>query len=279
MLTGLLTACSGAGAEEGPKVIETENLTPTQTPVPTPTPTVDIDALMQKRIDEAVAKIVQSLVTPTPMPTPTPTVMPELEPVSTPTIGPTPTPTPKPTRTPTPTPEPIVRPVAPPAGGNTTEQLINSFSTSINNHVLTLSGNLEGQSNAPTTIQVWQARDAEAYSTTCSTERPVAFIRPGNGASIYTGQTSPYQWTFCTGGYSTTPITDQVPWLYSQTWSYNLRNRKYIFDPYIYDFSVSASLAHEKVERLQYGDGVAEGWRIIVFSGDKVIANQWIDRF
>jgi hypothetical protein len=147
----------------------------------------------------------------------------------------------------------------------------------MNGRTLSISGTIEGQNYKPTTIQVWQAYDPEPYSETCSTERPVAFVQPGNGSVAYSGQLTPYTWTFCTQHQKGKSQTDQVPWLYSQSWNYTLRHRTRITDPYIYDFSTSVNLDHERVEKLEYGSGVASGWRIIVWSGERIIANQWLE--
>lgn len=274
LLAMFSVACTAKEAEpEGPRVIQTEGLTPTATPVRPPTPTVNPEIAIQKRIDDAIAKAMASLV-------PTPPAAPAITPPVIATLLPEPTPTrtPRPTPAPTATPKPIIRPVAPPSSSGESLQLINSLSISISGHVLRVSGNIEGQGNEPTSIQVWQGWEAEAYSATCSTERPIAFIQPGSGDGGYTGLSSPYEWTFCTDGVSHKPIVDQIPWMASQTWSYQLRHRTYIYDPYIYDLSVVASLDHHLVERLEYSDGVLEGWRIVVFSGDRMIASRWIDR-
>jgi hypothetical protein len=147
----------------------------------------------------------------------------------------------------------------------------------MNGRTLSISGSVEGQGYTPSVIQVWMAYDPEPYSETCSTERPVAFVQPGNGSVVYSGQLTPYTWTFCTQYQKGKPQTDQVPWLYSQSWNYTLRHRIRTTDPYIYDFSTSVNLDHERVERLEYGSGVASGWRIIVWSGERIIANQWLE--
>lgn len=279
ILLGCGPASTSTNGDAGPKIIQTEGLEPT------PTPTVDPEIMMQQKIDEAVAKILKTLITPTSVPAsthvpvmPTATLLPAATPAPTPTAEPSPTRTPLPTRTPTPTPKPIIRPVAPPEGTGIAQQLIDSFSVSIANDIVRVSGTIEGQSYEPTYVQVWQARDSESYSDTCSTERPVAFIRPGNGDGGYTGLTSPYEWVFCTGGYSQKPITDNVPWMQAKSWSYELQYRKYIYDPYVYDFSAIASIDHELVERLEYGEGVYEGWRVVVFSGDTIIGSKWLYR-
>lgn len=257
-------------SEAEPKVIETEGL------APTPTTTIDPEVLIQQRIDEAIAQTLASLVTPTPVaPTPVPAPPATPTPAPPPPPEPTPTQTPRPTRASTPTPEPRIRPVIPP---ETTTLILQGVSVSMRNKTLSISGLIDGQGYEPTTIQVWQARDADAYSTTCSTERPVAFIQEGSGGG-YTGSTSPYSWTFCTYGYSQKPTTDEIPWFAADSWSYHLRDRRRITDPYIYDWSASANLDHEMVQRLEYGEGVYEGWRVVVFSGSQIIANQWVDRY
>lgn len=257
----------------GPITIETEGLVPTATPIPPPLPTPDIEVIIIQRVDKAVEAILAALPPPAPTPTPGPEATPTPAP---PTAIPPPTPTPTPM--PTPTPLPIVRPVGVPAEATTASgsYILKVSSISINGRTLSISGTINGVGRSPSTIQVWQAKEREKYSETCSTERPVAFIRPGNGSAIYSGSTSPYVWAFCLGGQSLRPQTDYVPWLYSQSWNYTLRDRKYIFNPYIYDFSVSVNLAHETVERLEYAYDIA-GWRIIIFSGDTIVGSQWLD--
>ena len=268
IIVALLLAAIGCGAATDipdittPKTIQTEGMTPTATPPATatpyptytPYPTPDIEAIVAKRVEAIIA------MTPIPVPTPEPTATPE----------------PTPTIAPTATPEPQIRPVTVPDGtvhGN----ILKIASISISERRLRLSGIIEGQGHKPTTIQVWQAYNPEPYSETCSTERPVSFIQPGNGSIVYSGQTTPYQWTFCTQYQKGSPQIDDVPWLYSQHWSYELRDRRRTTDPYIYDFRVTASLDHERVERLEYSSGVASGWRVIIWSGGKMIANQWLD--
>lgn len=272
LLAIALIAC-GAPSETptpGPKTIETEGLIPTATPeptwtpyptytpYPTPVPTPDVEAIVKERVDSAVAAIVAQTPTPTLEPTPTPT------------------PEPTPTRTPTPTPEPLVRPVAPPES-NVLANILSISSISMQGRILRISGTIEGQGYDPSTIQVWHAYDPEPYSETCSTERPVAFVQPGNGSVVYTGQLTSYSWTFCTQYQKHRAQVDQVPWIYSQSWEYKLRDRRRINDPYIYDFSMSVNLDHERVESLEYPSGVASGWRVIIFSGKRILASQWID--
>lgn len=280
LLSLALVACSGTlpTATPGPKVIQTEGLTPTPTPVPTatpyptytpyPTPTLiplpDIDATIQAKVDG----ILDSMVTPTPELMATATI---------PTGGVTPTPWPPVTPIPpTATPEPHIHAVAPP-DVNTAALALSIRAISIKNRTLTISGTMEGTKYKPTSIQVWQAYDYEQYSDTCSTERPVAFVLPGNGSVTYSGQTSDYTWSFCRKGVTSSTQTDKVPWLYSQSWEYKLRQRQFTYDPYIYDFSASVNLDNERVEKLEYGSGVASGWRIIVYHNDQIVANQWLD--
>ena len=85
LFCGLLVACRGGFAGNGPVAGEAPTVAPTivETPPPTPTPTA----------------------TPTPTPTATPTPVPTPTPTSTPTPTPEPTPTPIPTPTPTPDPD------------------------------------------------------------------------------------------------------------------------------------------------------------------------------
>lgn len=259
---GSYLGCGTYGPEPTPtpKTIQTEGLTPTPIPTeaprvathtPSPTqvlPTPDIEATVTARVEAAMEALKQQA-----------------------TVEPTATLQP----TPTPTRQPSVRYVPIPSAA---QSILNVNSISISNDRLTLNGTVNQQGYSPSSIQVWQSQEEFGYSDNCSTDRPIAFIRSGSGSAVYSGQITDYTWGFCRGGYFLGEFTDPVPWLYSQSWSYNLRKRLRITDPYIYDFNMSASLDHELVKNLQYDADLVEGWRVVVFSGENIILNQWIER-
>lgn len=193
-------------------------------------------------------------------------------PPPTPTLGP-PTPTVRPT--------PRVRHVSSPNlsqlsvtdGGSS---LLKITSLTLTFHSLSLSGTItDAPSKSPTTIQVWQSRFEEGKAE-CSSERPVAFLRPGNTNSVFTQQTSDYEWQFCRNDVYSAPTIDEIPWLFTTSWSYEERKRRLTTEPRIWDFVVTANLDQELVRELEYES--PSYWRIIVFSGNSVIAYEIANR-
>jgi len=270
----LLVALLACGSEEStPVIIQTEGLVPTPTPLATPTPTPNIPATVQAYARAAVAAAIEDLATPTPTNVPTPDVTQGPIPTAVPTL--VPTATPRPTPTPTPTPLPVIRPVAPPAVEAGDPQIFVVTSLSMTGRTLTLSGTIDGQGNGPTVIQIYQSLETAPYSETCSTERPHSFVQEGGGIGGFAGSFTDYDWTFCRDGYTEFTKTARVPWYYSQSWSSTMRDRKYIWDPHLFDFTMSVTLNYEKASLLEYSS--AAGWRIIVYSGNRVIANRWLD--
>lgn len=234
---------------EGSKVIETEGLSPTPSRIAEP-PTLRPTATLK----------------PTPTNTPIPTITP------TPVPAPTPTPMPTPAPTPTPTQPPSIRFVPIPESASFALEV---SSISLDNDWLSIQGTTNNR-YAPSSVQVWHAQDTAPYSANCSTERPIAFIRPGNSPVGYSGLASAYKWALCRNGSVLGEFTDNIPWLYARSWNYTLRPRLRITDPYIYDFSMTASLDEELVHDLEYRPAIAEGYRVIVFSNDQIILNQWV---
>lgn len=218
-------------------------------------------------------------------PTPTPTV-------PTPTPTPVPTATPIPTRTPIPSPTPRIRPVESPdleslpvIEGGTPILTFTSGPTIVGTR-LSMSGiitlppsNTSGK--APTTIQLWQAL-YEDNTATCSTERPVAFFRPGSTDTVFTQQTSLYEWQFCRWNpendeeYRQQPQVSKVPWLFTSSWNLKERPWKYTNADHIWDFSVTADFKTTLALENTYSNPAY--WRVIVFSGNSVLAYEVANR-
>ncbi len=204
-------------------------------------------------------------------------------------LQPVPTKTPEATVGPTPVPTPRVRSVNAPdlsvlgveEGGATVLNI--SGSPQMINYRLSMSGTITDRPDiSPSMVQVWQAKYAEGDAS-CSTERPVAFLRPGNTESVFTQQTSPYEWQFCRKNPNldyesrSAAQVDDVPWLFTTTWEYTERHRRYTTEPRIWDWTMTANLDHALVKELEYSSGPSY-WRIIVFSGTNVIAYEIANR-
>ena len=288
IIAAVLAATANQAGSTGP-IITADGVTLSAEPVPTSTPVLP-------PFDEATAG---DLPTPEPTATPDPAlVTPEPCPpgeTADYSVGtllclqPVPEPTPEPTVGPTPVPTPRVRPVSAPdlsvlgvASGGSALMDINGSPQMIN-YILTMSGTVTNRPDvSPSMIQVWQAKYDEGDAE-CSTERPIAFLRPGNTDSVFTQQTSPYEWQFCRKNpnldYETrnAPQVDKVPWLFTTSWTYTERNRRYTTEPRIWDWTMTANLDHALVKELEYSSG-ASYWRIIVFSGTNVIAYEIANR-
>ncbi len=269
----LFVACGGEETPTpGPAEIDTEGPTPTVAPT-TPPPTVDI----QGAIDLAVAQAIRAAVASVPPvpPVQVPTAVPNSAEPSIP--EPEATATPEPTPTPRPTPTALVkfRPVSPPAPEEETNSSLDilrySSTPTIKDFTLTLNATFENRPDLiPDVIQVWEAKENFIDGAECGTERPIIFIRAGLGASRVPAYTE-YIWDYCIDDLHHA-LKQRVPWVDATSWSIKLRGIKYVWEPRIYDFHISADIirAHSGWQ------AEATGYIIMVWDGDKLISRVWV---
>ena len=225
---------------------------PTLMPTPTPSPTLD------QKVDESQGEADNDVSEPDQQTTATPE--------------------------PTPTPAPRFRAVSPPAladlpggsGGSPIFQF--SGGPSIQNNILTLSGYIKDRpdlASAIWTVQVWQSDYPVDLATKCSTEKPVAFLMAptGSGASFIPAAT-PYEYFYCVQGQGMLRTVD-VPWIRASQWSLTERGgRRFVYDPFYWDFSLTADLNDERVYDLEYRR--PEGWTILIWAGETLITREWL---
>lgn len=268
----LFVACGGEETPTpGPAEIDTEGPTPTVAPT-TPPPTVDIQGAIDLAVAQAIRAAVSSVV-PTQVPAavsnPVEPSTPEPESTATPeaTLAPTPRPTP--------TPLVKFRPVSPPAPLEETNSSLDilrySSTPTIKDFTLTLNATFENQPDLiPDVIQVWEAKEQFIDGAECGSERPIIFIRAGLGASRVPAYTE-YIWDYCIDEFHQA-ISQRVPWVDATSWSINLRGIKYVWEPRIYDFHISADIL-----RADSGwQAEATGYIIMVWDGGKLISKVWV---
>jgi len=267
----LFVACGGEETPTpGPVEIDTERPTPTIAPT-APPPTVDIQGAIDLAVAQAIRAAVSSVVPELPA---APTAMPA--PVELPELEPTPT-IPEPTRTPRPTPTALVkfRPVSPPAPEeqvNPSLDILRYSSTpTISNNTLTLNATFENRPDLiPDVIQIWEAREEFIDGAECGSERPVLFIRAGLGASRVPSYTE-YVWDYCIDDLHYA-LKQRVAWVDATAWSITLRGIKYVWEPRIYDFHISADML-----RADPGwQSETTGHIVMVWDGDKLISKVWV---
>jgi len=189
-------------------------------------------------------------------------------PVEPATVVPTPTLEPTPTVKPTPTPR--WRPAPKPQGVTGYKGFDITSGPVIHNNVLSVSAVIDGQNIVPSEVQVWQSLRKNDDGGRCLTDKPIALI-----ANSAAGGTSPIQWEFCSYlGAKPVIDIDSVPWI-TGTWTYTKRDRRRTTDPYLANWSLSVSLSNDLVEDLEYPR--PEGYTIIIFAGDTILAKVWID--
>ncbi len=180
---------------------------------------------------------------------------------------------PEPVPTPTPKPTPKYRLAARSVADTSYKGLSFSSGPDISNDILTFSVVMDGQGNEPSQIQVYHSlreQDVDGVSS-CTTDHPIAFVERGSTAGI-----TEFQWEFCgSSGSKPTIYVDDIPWVAPSTWSYDLRKRRRIFDPYLYDWVVNVNLQGERVQELKYENGA--GYILVVFSGETILTKVWID--
>jgi hypothetical protein len=245
--------------------------------VPTPTP-----------LPAATSPVTGSLPTPVPTAVHRPAVTPGLEGNNgqgdghESQAGNNATATPEPAPPGTPTPTPRFQPVQPPApvdlpahaGG----EPIFKFSSGprIQNNVLTLSGyitNRRDLAESRWTVQVWQA-EYPVDDLDCSTEKPIAFVMAPTGGTGTIPARTEYAYFYCIQGQGV-HRTVNVPWLRASTWTLQERGgRRFIHDPFHWDFNLRIDLNDSRVEDLEYRR--PEGWTILIFAGDVLIAREWV---
>lgn len=193
-----------------------------------------------------------------------------------PTVTPVPTevvePTIVPTRTPRPTATPLWRPAPKPQGVTNYGGFDITSGPTISGAVLRMSAVIDGQGITPSEVQVWQALRRDDDAGKCPTHKPIALI-----ADNAAGGSSAIQWSYCSY-IGSRPVlqVDSVPWL-EGSWLYSERSRRRTTDPYLADWSISVSLLNEDVEALEYPR--PEGYYIVVFAGDLLLARVWVDAF
>ena len=124
----------------------------------------------------------------------------------------------------------------------------------------------------PTDIQVWQF--PEKWKRNCPTDKPIAFASRDRSGIEW------YDWLQCVvPNAKYARATLQVPWLEADAWTYSkrykgtsvLEERK----PTYWDWHVTVDLGTYQVYRLEVDDPI--GYLIIIYSGETLLAREWID--
>ncbi len=124
----------------------------------------------------------------------------------------------------------------------------------------------------PDAIQVWETREPPEEGAECSTERPVAFLRPGPGGdTAFIPEHTPYTWDYCYDGYHYA-LTDRVPWLDATTWELTMRPWRDSRKPKYFDFTVSVNLAGA----LSGWGADSEGTIIMIWDGPTLLSKVWL---
>jgi len=174
---------------------------------------------------------------------------------------------------PTPVPTPRYRLAARSAQDTGYKGLTFPGTPTVSNKVLSFHALIDGKGNEPSQVQLYHSlrKDDFEGDGECNTDHPIVFSAPGQGGGV-----TSFQWEFCpfTG---TKPLiyVDDIPWVAPVNWTYKLRDRRRIFDPYLYDLSVSVDLGSDKVQELMYDAG--EGYILVIFSGETILTKVWID--
>ena len=311
IFSALLLACSGEAAENPTPeaVLRTPTPEPTPiifpTPLPTPTaaPTIDISGIRGdletlkaliggstslsepnnqiEGVENGDASYETTPDTESPVPDVPENTENDQATAETPTVTPSPTSTP----VPTPTPKVGVYAVAPPSaaalgitnGGTTLIETPSYFIQWSGDDLrkISVSGVFTNRADLkPTSIQIWQAL-LEDGTRDCSTERPIAFIRPGDGSQTGLAiATTPHRWRYCGSPGRKVTYSSDVPWFFASSWSWEERKRRRTTEPHIYDWSMSADFSGIESLDLEYRN--PSGWRIIIFAGETILGYFWV---
>jgi hypothetical protein len=301
----LLAACGPSDLPE-PTITPAPTATPMvirfPTPVPTPTP-IDFQSLIRSIAEAQSSHVPEPPPSATPVPTiTTPEVVHDQATPSTP-VPPQPTALPtQPPATPVPTLPPTPRPTATPAIGYyaptppapAIEGLESAFDgvkyqiqwAGSVTRIVTITGHIDRPAKSsgapkPTVVQIWQAVRTDGEPD-CNTERPIAFIipSPNDNDNAPDLGTTPHRWRYCQQDTWGNIIADalyvtDVPWFYADEWKWESRQRKRTTDPFIWDFKLTADFASDQSIDQEYRS--PKGWRIVVYSEDKIIGYFWVD--